>query len=362
MEKLKHYCFVPHGIDISLFKKEMNELYPCEFVVEEIDTSVFPWTDTLIDYNVMSFLAEKVFKQYANGMDLIHVFTATWNRPGIIGYHHQGAPYKTLHLCVTKVTGQNHNLSTTPTHETMHAVNDIVYTYSGVWLEDILGVINYDEDVVHGRAEAYRRGHYEKAMQLIAPHLSIALARKRRLDTEPLSLHNLWERLIIAYRLLSIRDNKKFEDIYDIPVEPVEAETVPPPSAPPTTLNLLERWAEAIKSVEGWFVPNQRADYPKGSRSFRNNNPGNLRSSKFQTGVRDGFAYFQDYETGWKALLFQLRIAADGRSKVYRPDMTLAEFFAVYAPSGDGNNPHRYAKQVATYLGIPVDTKIKTLV
>lgn len=114
----------------------------------------------------------------------------------------------------------------------------------------------------------------------------------------------------------------------------------------------IEEWAAAIKEFEGWFV---------GSRSYRNNNPGNLRWSKYQMDTDGGFSVFKDYETGWKALIFQLTIAVDGRSKVYKPEDTLHEFFAKYAPSVDNNHPETYAKFVAQKLGVTINTQIKEL-
>lgn len=116
----------------------------------------------------------------------------------------------------------------------------------------------------------------------------------------------------------------------------------------------LYQLGEAIKKHEGWYV---------GSRSYRNNNPGNLRWSKYQIG-RDsgGYAIFKDYEQGWEALMFQLEIAKDGRSGVYSPEMTLREFFAVYAPSGDNNNPEAYAQAVADQLKVDITYQIKDFV
>lgn len=115
----------------------------------------------------------------------------------------------------------------------------------------------------------------------------------------------------------------------------------------------MEDWALAIKEFEGWFV---------GSRSYRNHNPGNLRYSKYQLGLDSGgYAIFKDYETGWKALLFQLEIAVDGRSNVYKPSDTLLEFFSKYAPSSDNNHPETYAKFVANKLGVDLNTEIRLL-
>ena len=114
----------------------------------------------------------------------------------------------------------------------------------------------------------------------------------------------------------------------------------------------LEALAQAITDYEGYYL---------NSVSNRNNNPGNLRYSPYQVGVRDGFALFDTYEDGWNALLHQLTIAADGRSNVYDPEMTLNEFFHVYAPSFE-NSPNLYAKTVIAQLDIPPETKLKEFI
>jgi hypothetical protein len=117
---------------------------------------------------------------------------------------------------------------------------------------------------------------------------------------------------------------------------------------------IIEQWANAITEFEGW--------YP-GSRSFRNNNPGNLRYIR-QNGAHNdggGYAKFNSYEQGWNALMTMLANAAAGKSKVYQPSMTLVHFFQVYAPSADGNHPIEYAKFVAKRLDVdPFRTKIGT--
>lgn len=100
--------------------------------------------------------------------------------------------------------------------------------------------------------------------------------------------------------------------------------------------------AKAIQLFEG---------YHEGSRSYVNNNPGNLRNSPFKTGMLGGFAYFDTYEQGFDALMYQIRISAEGRSGVYRPEMTLLEFFNVYAPSSDNNQPNVYYNNVMEHTG-----------
>lgn len=99
-----------------------------------------------------------------------------------------------------------------------------------------------------------------------------------------------------------------------------------------------------------------------GTKSWRHNNVGNLRWSPYQIGNIDNFSVFKTYEDGWKALLHQLTIAINGKSKVYNPEMTLADFFSVYAPSSDNNNPQSYAKAVAQRLKVAVGFQIKNFI
>ncbi len=108
--------------------------------------------------------------------------------------------------------------------------------------------------------------------------------------------------------------------------------------------------ASYIKEYEGYYA---------NTVSVRNNNPGNLRSSPYMAGQRDGFAYFNTYDDGWNALLWQLQISVDGRSGVYNPEMTLYEFFETYAPSSDKNYPRKYAESVSGKLNVSPETQIK---
>lgn len=113
--------------------------------------------------------------------------------------------------------------------------------------------------------------------------------------------------------------------------------------------NYVARMAEAIKKFEGW--------YP-GSRSYRNNNPGNLKyAGQFGATGQDeqGHAIFSTYTLGWNALLAQLRSAFNNTSRVYNSSMTLYEFFARYAEG----NQIPYAQSVARALGVSPETTLE---
>ena len=129
--------------------------------------------------------------------------------------------------------------------------------------------------------------------------------------------------------------------------------------------NKIEQWCESIQSHEGWILPCTK--YPAGSASFRNNNPGNFRCSSLVMGELgatkcvNNLAVFPNYETGFKALKQFLIYACTDKLRSYKSTMTLLDFYKVYAPSSDNNNPLNYATCVAKDLGISINTQIKEL-
>ena len=112
--------------------------------------------------------------------------------------------------------------------------------------------------------------------------------------------------------------------------------------------SLLLEWATAIRDYEG----------NPGDLNYRNNNPGNLRS------IKGPFLKFKTWEEGWNALLDYLTRSATGKHKAYPKggETTLQEFFHIYAPKADNNNPDAYAKYVAKRLSVDTKEKIKNLI
>jgi hypothetical protein len=103
-------------------------------------------------------------------------------------------------------------------------------------------------------------------------------------------------------------------------------------------LGSLETVAQTIQTQEGW--------YP-GSRSYRNNNPGNLVCAG-QRGMigcdPDGFAIFPDYQTGLTAEERQIQLDASR-------GFSIADFVAKWTNSGA---PASYASSIAQASGLSV--------
>ncbi len=117
--------------------------------------------------------------------------------------------------------------------------------------------------------------------------------------------------------------------------------------------SVIDRLAEYIAEFEGF--------YKDGTVAQRNHNPGNLVSSPYQIGTKDGFASFLTDNDGWKALKYQLQLIFDGKSKYYRPDMTIQEFINVYASTSPENERISYAQYIANHFGVDVNTKLNQL-
>ncbi len=122
---------------------------------------------------------------------------------------------------------------------------------------------------------------------------------------------------------------------------------------------LISKFAMAIQNHEGYF---------NGSRSYRNNSPANFKTGGTLTpymqklgGIaldKDNFVIFPTYQVGFTALCTFLTDACNNKLKRYTGDMDLFQFFQMYAPSSDHNDPYLYAKSVAGYIGVAIETKI----
>lgn len=110
------------------------------------------------------------------------------------------------------------------------------------------------------------------------------------------------------------------------------------------TVEFLDAMAQAIYFYEG----HQPQDI-----NHRNNNPGNLRPGEGNSlPVNEGYVVFPSFIEGYQALLEDIRgkiIGSNGHG--LDESSSLEQFFEVYAPSSDHNQPVRYAQFVAHWLG-----------
>lgn len=120
----------------------------------------------------------------------------------------------------------------------------------------------------------------------------------------------------------------------------------------------IEALADCIMRFEGWLPPGSMN--PKGSVSWRNRNPGNLRPySKDQPVDESNYRMFQNLDVGWTILRIDLQTKIEGKSiHNLTPDSTLTDLFNIYAPAKDKNNPWQYSNQVAQWLSKIYNTQV----
>ena len=98
--------------------------------------------------------------------------------------------------------------------------------------------------------------------------------------------------------------------------------------------------------------------YSGGTRAWRNNNPGNIRSGEFATnhgaiGAAGGFAVFPDYETGKSALQSLLKTS-------FYQELSISDAITRYAPPVE-NNTANYQATLKKLTGLPLEKKMNAL-
>lgn len=135
----------------------------------------------------------------------------------------------------------------------------------------------------------------------------------------------------------------------------------------PKCPGFLYAFCKGMEKHEAYFAPGENAEYPSGTRSFHDKNPGNLKFAGQSRAIaedKDGFAVFKDYNDGFQALIDQVHASIRG-GKNYPPIVwdpavksdrpaNFLDFFGVYAPVPVPNprglaTPAEYAADVLGY-------------
>ena len=117
----------------------------------------------------------------------------------------------------------------------------------------------------------------------------------------------------------------------------------------------IQLFSEGIALAEGFYVV--------GSRAARNHNPGNLTLDITNTGVdMDGmFVVYANDNDGWEALYRQVELILTDTSNIYTSQMTLRQIGQKYASTSTPTEQLNWAVNVASKLGIDIDTSVSTL-
>jgi len=208
-----------------------NKDIDIEFMVDERDFSSIPWSvyhankgddegpDYGIDKGYIRKQAKTVRKEYMHGVDLISflVHDDSWNDSGdgIWGWNLANA-VKGYEIEQVRWDPDNStNTVGTLYHEIAHSHDSFVYRNVGRWIERIVGVGDWDNDVIHGGASQYEYIQHDEnqdALQAIADVLNQASEKRREKQKDRTKLQkriiNLAKRVIELYRELAIKTKK----------------------------------------------------------------------------------------------------------------------------------------------------------
>ena len=125
----------------------------------------------------------------------------------------------------------------------------------------------------------------------------------------------------------------------------------------------LVKLCSAMAEFEGWKPDGnfeKLAKFP--SVAYRNHNPGNLRSSIFALGTRDGFAYFLNDATGMFAMQFDIMQKAKGQTVTTLTGFsTISDLIHTYACVA-GEALDNYVKYVCSMTGFEPFTQLKEII
>lgn len=118
-----------------------------------------------------------------------------------------------------------------------------------------------------------------------------------------------------------------------------------------------------MAEFEGWLPMGKQLSLDgEPSVSYRNHNPGNLRSSIFQIGVRDGFAVFFNDQTGMFAMQHDIINKALGKNNLgLNGNSTISDLIRVWTADNE-EIEKKYIDYVCLKTGLTPETKLEKLI
>lgn len=125
----------------------------------------------------------------------------------------------------------------------------------------------------------------------------------------------------------------------------------------------LKNLCVAMSEFEGWKPDgnfDKPAKYP--SVSYRNHNPGNLRSSIFELGKRDNFAFFVSDMVGMFAMQYDIMQKCRGKTvTTLTGNSTISDLILIYS-CAEGEALANYIAHVCKRTGFEPFMQLKELI
>jgi len=181
---IHYYCLVDKSDRswkrrIDAFKTEMERTHSCIFTVEGFDADAVEWSDRkerlyFSDDYVFS-KTKKIHSEHGTDVDAVKFFISEdkWEQGKyrLKGFK-LGRIFNSYYVTGTRLK----YAKDTGEHEALHFVDEFIKANTGIAVEGILGVEDFDDDVVHKKDGSYE---YDYVWDLIRDHLSNAVFQRR---------------------------------------------------------------------------------------------------------------------------------------------------------------------------------------
>lgn len=186
------------GADIARYKSKLRQW---GISYEDGTVKRFKWQNGTADRQWLTEFSTDLYETRRESIDMVQFFLADWQaKKGIVGQQY-GKRYSGYGISSVRIGSKDDEIAL---HELMHEFKDLVWIYLGVDLGKIMGVADFDLDVVHGRDPRFTEYEYDEVWTVIKPYVQAA-TRKRKL----LATISALERLLILKRKLLLKKREE---------------------------------------------------------------------------------------------------------------------------------------------------------
>lgn len=139
----------------------------------------FPITSRgLTDHVFNEAFCQAMFAVHGEKVDAIQFFSREWKQP--VGKKIRGRMFNRFFSgYLISYTRLRKGYNDTARHELLHKVDNWVYVYLGILLENIAGVKDWDDCVVHAEDKRFKEYDYDAVWQLVRPKVMEAIAYRK---------------------------------------------------------------------------------------------------------------------------------------------------------------------------------------
>lgn len=135
------------------------------------------WNGKYFDTDWRDSFLTKIYKSNRELVDTVMYVPEQWEstKSNLLGF-----AYRTANPYFLSAVKKRDDWVDTVEHELLHVAYHLIWTYSGIKLEDVFGVDDYHSAIVHGEHPDYVEYEYDDVWEIVAPLLKNAILRRKQ--------------------------------------------------------------------------------------------------------------------------------------------------------------------------------------